>query len=157
MARQPPCRFRQRDSSDVTEALAAFIAGAAHPQLDWGIAVGEDLPIAFVYSGNGSQWAGMGIAAYRHNARFRAHFDNIDDHFRQLAGWSLKEALFSDRLGERLSLTRVAQPLIFAIQSAMTAALAARGVRPSAVIGHSVGEVAAAKPRAFSTCGPPSK
>ena len=88
---------------------------------------------------------GMGISAYRHNAKFRAHFDNIDDHFRQLAGWSLKEALFSDRLGERLALTRVAQPLIFAIQSAMTAALKVCGVRPSAVIGHSVGEVAAAE------------
>ncbi len=136
------CATRQRD---VTAALEAFIAGSAHPQLDIGTAIGEELPVAFVYSGNGNQWAGMAISAYRHNARFRTHFDNIDDHFRQLAGWSLKEALFSDRLGERLALTRVAQPLIFAIQSALTAALAARGVRPSAVIGHSVGEVAAAE------------
>ena len=129
----------------VSEALHAFIAGAAHPQLDWSVTVGDDLPIAFVYSGNGSQWPGMGIAAYHHNAKFRAHFDDLDDHFQLLAGWSLKEALFSDRLAERLPLTRVAQPLIFAIQSAMTAALRARGVRPSAVLGHSVGEIAAAE------------
>jgi len=131
--------------SEVTAALEAFIAGSEHPQLEAGTAIGKELPIAFVYSGNGSQWVGMGLSAYRHNAKFRAHFDNVDDHFRQVAGWSLKEALFSDRLGDRLALTRVAQPLIFAIQSGMTAALNACGVRPSAVIGHSVGEVAAAE------------
>ena len=131
--------------SEVSAALEAFIAGSEHPQLETGAVVGKELPIAFVYSGNGSQWVGMGISAYRHNAKFRAHFDNVDDHFRQLAGWSLKEALFGDSLGDRLALTRVAQPLIFAIQSAMTAALKACGVRPSAVIGHSVGEVAAAE------------
>ncbi len=131
--------------SDVMEALSSFVAGSEHAQLEWGNAIGKDLPIAFVYSGNGSQWVGMGVSAYRHNARFRAHFDNIDDLFRELADWSLKDALFSSRLGERLSFTRVAQPLIFAIQSACTAALKARGLRPSAVMGHSVGEVAAAE------------
>jgi acyl transferase domain-containing protein/NADPH:quinone reductase-like Zn-dependent oxidoreductase/acyl carrier protein len=131
--------------SEVTSALEAFISGSEHPQLASGTAVGTELPIAFVYSGNGSQWPGMGLSAYRHSSKFRSHFDKVDVHFRQIAGWSLKEALFSDDLGDRLGLTRVAQPLIFAIQSAMTAALNARGIRPSAVIGHSVGEVAAAE------------
>jgi acyl transferase domain-containing protein/NADPH:quinone reductase-like Zn-dependent oxidoreductase/acyl carrier protein len=130
---------------DVLEALEAFTAGSEHPQLDAGTAIGKELPIAFVYSGNGSSWVGMGISAYRHNASFRAHFDNVDDHFREIAGWSLKEALFGERLGDRLGLTRVAQPLVFAIQSAITAALKARGIQPAAVIGHSVGEVAAAE------------
>ena len=131
--------------ADVTEALHAFIAGAEHPRLSWGAAAGKDLPVAFVFSGNGSQWAGMGVAAYRHNRRFRTHFDSLDDHFHELAGWSLKEALLSDHIAERLPLTRVAQPLIFAIQSATTAALRARGIKPAAVLGHSVGEVAAAE------------
>ncbi len=131
--------------ADVSEALRAFIAGAEHPQLDWSSAVGNDLPIAFVYSGNGGQWPGMGVVAYRRNSRFRAHFNNLDDYFRQFAGWSLKEALLSEQLAERLPLTRVAQPLVFAIQSAMTAALRAGGVRPAVVLGHSVGEVAAAE------------
>lgn len=133
---------RQRD---VTAALEGFIGGSGHPQLDCGTAIGKDLPVAFVYSGNGNQWAGMGLSAYRHNAKFRTHFDTVDDHFRRVAGWSLKEALVSEQLGDRLSLTSVSQPLIFAIQSAITAALTARGVRPAAVLGHSVGEVAAAE------------
>ncbi|MFZ3357363.1 MAG: type I polyketide synthase [Xanthobacteraceae bacterium] len=134
-----------QQGSEVKTALDAFIAGAEHPQLQAGTAIGNALPVAFVYSGNGSQWPGMGTAAYRHNAKFRAQFDSIDHYFQEVAGWSLKEALFSDRLGERLTFTRVAQPLIFAIQSATTAALRACGIHPSAVIGHSVGEVAAAE------------
>jgi phthiocerol/phenolphthiocerol synthesis type-I polyketide synthase C len=133
---------RQRE---VTEALAAFAAATDHPQLDCGDAIGHELPVAFVYSGNGSQWPGMGLSAYRRNAKFRAHFENIDEYFRQIAGWSLKEVLFSDRLKDQLSLTRIAQPLVFAIQSSITAALKARGMKPSAVIGHSVGEIAAAE------------
>ena len=131
--------------ADVTHALNAFMAGTELPQLSSGTAIGHELPIAFVYSGNGSQWAGMGVTAYRHNAAFRAQFDAIDAHFKQIAGWSLREALLSESLGERLPLTRIAQPLIFAVQSAATAAMAARGVRPSVVLGHSVGEVAAAE------------
>jgi len=130
---------------DVIEALQAFVAGTEHPRLETGTAIGKDLPVAFVYSGNGSQWVGMGLSAYRNNAKFRSHFDVVDEYFRQIADWSLKETLFDEQLGERMSLTRVAQPLIFAIQSAMTAALKACGMQPSAVIGHSVGEVAAAE------------
>ena len=78
--------FPQHAPATQLHALAAFIAGTEHPQLHCGAAVGNELPIAFVYSGNGGQWAGMGISAYRQNARFRAHFDNIDDHFRQRRG-----------------------------------------------------------------------
>ena len=131
-------------SDTVATVLNAFIAGADHPQLTAAGAIGDDLPVAFVYSGNGSQWLGMGLAAYRNNPQFRAQFEMVDGFFRQYAGWSLREALFSDALKERLPLTSVAQPLIFAIQSAATAALRARGLRPAAVLGHSVGEVAAA-------------
>ncbi len=129
----------------VREALNALVAGSDDPRLTTGTAIGDALPVGFVYSGNGSQWVGMGIVAYRHNAAFRAQFDLVDEYFREMSGWSLKEALFDEALGQRLDLTAVAQPLIFAIQSAGTAALQARGLRPVATIGHSVGEVAAAE------------
>jgi phthiocerol/phenolphthiocerol synthesis type-I polyketide synthase C len=130
---------------DIAEALDAYIAGTEVPHLASGTAVGHDLPIAFVYSGNGSQWAGMGIAAYRNNEAFRSHFDAVDAQFEQIADWSLRDALLSDRLEEMLPTTKIAQPLIFAVQSAATVAMAARGLRPSVVLGHSVGEVAAAE------------
>ncbi|HWB47713.1 MAG TPA: SDR family NAD(P)-dependent oxidoreductase [Stellaceae bacterium] len=129
----------------VTEALNALVAGSDDPRLTTGTAIGSALPVGFVYSGNGSQWVGMGITAHRHNPAFRTQFDLVDEYFREMSGWSLKEAMFDETLGRRLDLTSVAQPLIFAIQSASTAALRARGLQPVATIGHSVGEVAAAE------------
>jgi phthiocerol/phenolphthiocerol synthesis type-I polyketide synthase C len=132
-------------TQDVAQALNAFISGNDHPKLTAGTAVGNEMPVAFVYSGNGSQWVGMGLSAYRNNAQFRARFEQVDGYFKEIGGWSLKDALFSDMLAERLPLTSIAQPLIFGIQSACTAALRASGLRPAAVLGHSVGEVAAAE------------
>jgi len=132
-------------NGEALDALNAFASGSDHKHLTAGASVGENLPTAFVYSGNGGQWAGMGVAAYRQNAAFRAQFDLVDFHFKQVAGWSLHEAMFSEKLGERLELTSIAQPLIFAIQSASTSALRERGLGPGAVLGHSVGEVAAAE------------
>ena len=132
-------------NEEVVRALNAFISGVEDPKLTAGTAVGDEMPVAFVYSGNGSQWVGMGITAYRNNAHFRARFDQVDGYFKQIGGWSLKDAMFSETLLERLSLTSIAQPLIFGIQAAATAALRAAGLRPAAVLGHSVGEVAAAE------------
>ena len=132
-------------SADVARSLNAYMAGIENPNLTTGVAVGRELPVAFVYAGNGSQWVGMGRAPYRNNARFRARFDEIDAYFKQIGGWSLKERLFSDTLAECLSATSIAQPLIFAVQCACTAALQSVGLRPAVVLGHSVGEVAAAE------------
>jgi len=129
----------------VMRALEACASDSADPHLVSGPAVGRNLPVAFVYSGNGSQWAGMARAAFREHASFSGHFKLLDSYFSPLAGWSLSDALFGEDLAERLTLTSVAQPLLFAIQSAITAEMRARGLVPIAVLGHSVGEVAAAE------------
>jgi len=129
----------------VMRALDACASGAADPHLVTGPAIGRNLPVAFVYSGNGSQWAGMARAAFQESASLAAHFKLLDSYFFPLAGWSLSEALFSEDLAEKLSLTSIAQPLLFAIQSGITKELRARGLAPVAVLGHSVGEVAAAE------------
>ena len=103
------------------------------------------LPIAFVYSGNGLAnglaWAGWLSANCQ--ARFSAHFEVLDNISSRHAGWSLRDMLFSEELARNLSLTSVAQPLLFAIQSAATVELRSRGITPVAIIGHSVGEIAA--------------
>ncbi|WP_041777951.1 type I polyketide synthase [Beijerinckia indica] len=108
-------------------------------------ALDREVPVAFAYSGNGGQWAGMGVLAYSVNPAFKAHFDRIDTLFQALSGWSLVETLHAADLEEKLSLTSIAQPLIFALQSSLTHALRVEGLVPSFVLGHSVGEVAAAE------------
>jgi acyl transferase domain-containing protein/NADPH:quinone reductase-like Zn-dependent oxidoreductase/acyl carrier protein len=101
--------------------------------------------ICFVYSGNGCQWAGMGRVAYARNAAFRRHFQAVDALFARYGDWSLVDALHDAGLADRLKQTRIAQPLLFAVQSALTASLAELGLTPDLVLGHSVGEVAAAE------------
>jgi phthiocerol/phenolphthiocerol synthesis type-I polyketide synthase C len=133
------------EAGAISRAFAACAAGTADPNLVSGETIGTSLPIAFVYSGNGTQWAGMGRSAFEHGPAFAAHFDRLDGVFEPMAGWSLRHMLFADDLAEKLALTTVAQPLLFALQSAATAELRARGFVPTAVLGHSVGEVAAAE------------
>jgi phthiocerol/phenolphthiocerol synthesis type-I polyketide synthase C len=132
------------DSKAVADALSDYAGAIENDLVVTGDVVATDAPVAFVYSGNGSQWSGMGRGAYENNRVFRESFDKVDTAFAALAGWSLKEAMFSDDLGERLDYTSVAQPLIFAIQYASTEALKSAGLTPAVVLGHSIGEVAAA-------------
>ncbi len=106
---------------------------------------GAPAPLVFVFSGNGSQFAEMGHAAYRADASFRAEINEIDSCFAPLAGWSIAAKLEGTVAPELPEQTSVAQPLIYAIQSALAAVLAKKGFHPEAVLGHSVGEVAAAE------------
>lgn len=109
-----------------------------------GTALGTDLDVAFVFSGNGAQWAGMGLAAYNANAGFQRALTRFDQRFAPVAGWSVIESLHSPELPIEIRRASRAQPLLLAVQVAIVEALRERGLEPSAAIGHSVGEVAAA-------------
>ena len=126
------------------ESLDRFIGQEQSGHFAAGEALAQDMPIAFVFSGNGGQWAGMGVTALRHNAAFRTQFEEVDRQFVGLAGWSLRQMLEGEDIVSSIEYTDVAQPLIFAIQVAATHALKQAGIVPSVVLGHSVGEVAAA-------------
>jgi acyl transferase domain-containing protein/NADPH:quinone reductase-like Zn-dependent oxidoreductase/acyl carrier protein len=143
--------FLAEARDELVDDLKAFAEGAASDRVVQARAAGgahartQDAPkIAFVFSGNGSQWAGMGRAAYERNAAFKAAFDEVDALFAPRTGWSLREALSDEGLEQRLASTLVAQPLLFAVQVALARALAAVGVTPHCTAGHSVGEIAAA-------------
>ncbi len=101
-------------------------------------------PLAFVFTGMGPQWWAMGRELIEQLPSFRAAIEACDRYFEPLAGWSLVEAMLADEESSRMSRTEVAQPANFAIQFALTDALARWGIRPDAIIGHSTGEVAAA-------------
>ncbi|KOX20417.1 hypothetical protein ADK67_29150 [Saccharothrix sp. NRRL B-16348] len=104
-------------------------------------AVGEDR-IGFVYSGNASQWAGMG-ADMLSDKDFRVAVEQVDTALTAYLGWSVLDRLGTVTAAE-LAATEVSQPLLFAVQVGMTEVLRANGIVPSAALGHSVGEVAAA-------------
>ncbi len=104
----------------------------------------QPIKIAFVFSGNGSQWAGMGVEAYQENRHFRQCFESFSALFEYYLGEKLIDILVSDDLSLRLADTKVAQPLLFAVQVSLSDCLSALGVKPDVVLGHSVGEIAAA-------------
>ena len=129
------------DSAEIVAALEAQLAGRESPDLATGTALGGG-GVAFVYSGNGSQWAGMAADGMLDPA-FRRAIEEVDAELAPLLGWSVQERLASADAAT-MRRTDVAQPLLFAVQYATTVALGAAGVSPSAHLGHSVGEVAAA-------------
>ncbi|SFM23201.1 type I polyketide synthase [Rugamonas rubra] len=133
------------DRAALAAALAGFAAGAgAGPALFLGEAQAHESGALFVYSGMGPQWWGMGRELARREPVFRAALDEVDALVRAQAGWSLLAALGENEADSRVGETAVAQPANLALQVALTRLLAHWGVRPSAVLGHSIGEVAAA-------------
>jgi acyl transferase domain-containing protein/NADPH:quinone reductase-like Zn-dependent oxidoreductase len=130
------------------------VAGATHADLLARLAEAEDTPerapaaarpgpLGFVFSGQGTQWTGMGRELMAREPAFRGVLEACDALVRAEAGWSLLDVL-ADPDQSRLAHTEFAQPAIFALQVALVGLLRARGVVPAAVTGHSVGEVAAA-------------
>lgn len=103
----------------------------------------QDHKLLFAYSGMGSQWWGMGRELFSREPLFKATFIECDTIFQQYAGWSLIDELLKDEESSNMAEVRVAQPLNFAFQVAMTALLKSWGIVPDGVIGHSVGEIVA--------------
>ncbi|MES0808599.1 SDR family NAD(P)-dependent oxidoreductase [Roseibium sp. SCPC15] len=126
-------------------ALKAFVEETEEKEdLVAGSVIKPDAKIGFVFSGNGSQWAGMGQEAYQADKAFRDAFDKVDKIFMGLSGWSLVTTMFAEDLEADLERSEIAQPLLFAIQVGLVESLRQRGISPKGTAGHSVGEVAAA-------------
>ena len=127
-----------RDVGALRERLAALAAGGA---------AGSSLTpttVAFAYTGQGSQWVGMGSALYRCEPVARAVLDRCEEVFRAERGTSLLEVMFGPSECN-LGRTEWEQPALYALECALTALWSSVGVRPSVVVGHSVGELAAAQ------------
>lgn len=129
---------------ELTDALRGFVDGLPRPDVLSGTAVSRSAPAAFVFSGNGAQWAGMGRKALELSPAFRRHFREVDRAYETVADISLEELFHAEDLVHQIGRTEIAQPLLFAIQVALARCFIDRGLRPAALIGHSVGEVAAA-------------
>jgi acyl transferase domain-containing protein/NADPH:quinone reductase-like Zn-dependent oxidoreductase len=98
----------------------------------------------FVFSGMGPQWWRMGRDLLATCGPFARTAAQIDEIFTRLSGRSLIDELLRDEAKSRVTRTEIAQPANFLVQVGLTAELTHYGVRPAAVVGHSVGEVSAA-------------
>lgn len=130
--------------ADAAELLARYASGEATARIIVEDGLTRSGAVAFVYSGNGSQWVGMGWKLLAESARFAELLAEINAILEPLAGFSVIEELRAGEAESRIDDTTVAQPLLFAIQVAITTLLREQGLEPAAVTGHSVGEVAAA-------------
>lgn len=100
--------------------------------------------IAFVMSGQGPQWWGMGRELMRHHSVFRATFERCAAAMKPWARFSLLEELARSEESSQMQRTEIAQPAIFALQVSLAELWKSWGIQPAAIIGHSVGEIAAA-------------
>lgn len=100
--------------------------------------------IAFIFSGQGAQWYGMGRQLFEKSDIFKQTIIKIDKIFKKIADHSLLDELLKNKDESRIGETRIDQPLITSIQIGLIEMFRSFGVEPKAVLGHSVGEVAAA-------------
>ncbi len=128
------------------ENLEAFLA--EEPRL--GMSSGRFIPgksprLTFVFSGMGQQWWAMGRQLLSSEPRFREVIEKCDGLLRQETDWSLLSELTASEAQSRINETQIAQLAIFSVQVALAALWRSWGIEPDAIIGHSVGEVAAAQ------------
>ncbi|MGW4667595.1 SDR family NAD(P)-dependent oxidoreductase [Streptosporangium sandarakinum] len=130
-------------ASDVTDAVAAL---ADPRRVISGTASRRAPGVAFLFSGQGSQYAGMGAELYRTERVFAEAVDECAEILLPVLGEDLRELIFDggEEAGERLRRTELTQPALFTVEYALAVLWRSLGVEPAAMIGHSVGEYVAA-------------
>ncbi|MGW0957766.1 type I polyketide synthase [Streptomyces gelaticus] len=122
------------------ERLESWLRGGTG-QADAGEAVGSRPRVGFLFPGQSSEYAGMAVELYREHPAFRTALDRHAELFHRLTGVDPLEVFADPAAQERAELL---QPAVFLLQVALAEFWASCGVRPDAVIGHSLGEYAAA-------------
>ncbi|MER7845939.1 acyltransferase domain-containing protein [Kitasatospora sp. NPDC096077] len=134
-----------RNRQDVLDGLARVAAGRPHPEVLTGtVSGGVDGRVALVFSGGGTQWVGMGRELLRSHAGFRESMHACDAAVRAAGGCSVLDRLAAPAEEAGYHEMDVQQPVLFALQVSLARVWLELGIEPTAVVGHSLGEVAAA-------------
>ncbi|MCP3102831.1 type I polyketide synthase [Myxococcus sp. K15C18031901] len=128
--------------------LQSFLSKQEVPMSSEGRSAGSAPRIAFLFTGQGSQWLGMGEELFRTEPGFRRTMLRCDEVLAPLLGQSLVSLLYpterDDAARGRLDATGVTQPALFALEYSLAKLWMQWGVVPDFVMGHSVGELVAA-------------
>ncbi len=139
-----------RDNAALKAALDASSSPSPRSQtLKTDNAPEESAAIAFLFPGQGAQYVNMGLDLYRTTPIFRDSIDRCCELLKPHLGLDLRTVLFPAEGNEqeaetRLNQTAITQPALFVIEYAMATLFTQCGIRPNAMIGHSVGEYVAA-------------
>lgn len=131
-----------------TEAIAA-LRGDDPGMVATGATVAASQGVVFMFPGQGAQYVNMGRSLYEAGAEFRRVVDECADAVRATLGFDLREIVYpepgrEDAAQQQLSETVVTQVALFAVECALARQLEQWGIKPSAMIGHSLGEYVAA-------------
>ncbi|SNS58920.1 polyketide synthase 2/polyketide synthase 5 [Asanoa hainanensis] len=130
------------DTEELSDRLRAYAAGHVDPAVvDGEVHTGVVRGAVWVFSGQGSQWPGMGAELLATEPAFAASLTRTDALIASEAGFSVLDVL---RSGQPVSGCGFVQPVLFAVQVALADLWRSYGVTPAGVLGHSMGEVAAA-------------
>ena len=139
------------DLAGLREKLKAL---ALREGLEDGPALRQGATVAFVFTGQASQWVGMGRTLHEREPVFRSVLDRCDELLSKERGVSLLDVMFgrggTDGLLDEAAWT---QPAIYSLECALVALWESVGVKPSVVVGHSLGEIAAAQAAGVFTLG----
>ncbi|GLY16593.1 hypothetical protein Kisp01_36080 [Kineosporia sp. NBRC 101677] len=134
-----------RDRAALQDGLSALAAGEPSPLVESGVVPpGGTARVGFVFAGQGAQRAGMGRELYAASPVFAETFDRACVLLEAELGLPVREVVLSESEDPRADQTVFAQAGLFAVETGLVAMLAAAGIVPDAVAGHSVGEIAAA-------------
>jgi acyl transferase domain-containing protein len=132
------------DFRELEERLIAAVDDEACEGVVSGRTSTEKKRVVFVAPGQGSQWLGMARELYEKEPVFRQAFEECAHAIAAETGWSLTERLLGEQAEQYLGEIDVIQPALFTMSVALAAVWRAWGIEPDAVVGHSMGEVAAA-------------
>jgi acyl transferase domain-containing protein len=134
-----------RNRDGLARQIETMLDGGSDPLVSRTSAAVYGAPrIALVFPGQGGQWLGMARQLAAEEPAFRAALEECDQAIRALNGWSVIEELNADASRSRFDRIDVVQPTIFAVQVSLAALWRSWGIEPAAVVGHSMGEIAAA-------------